>query len=1050
MKKINKKILIIISTIVLVLSLGIGVFAYFNMTKTQAITAESDVDTTKEQVFEIASFADLFRYSKASAYNDQNIVSTANTRKILKLTANIDLPVDLEITADVHINLNNNTLNLNDHLLTFRHGYAGCFNIFGGTISNGTNGDGKIIIDLPKASIVTDFTGDDCVDISNIDAKYTAYMALVFVANGIGSDLDKKVKIENYDTVSESTFDITQDELFIYEKDSCKFNSDSSDICSFVYKDLDLPFHYLSSDIDITYTSSNENVLTNEGIFTAPDTTADLTLTATINHDSWDNPYSCTFKLHAVNLNDSTVKNNVAEQLIKSYLNDYYINGTLVVNEDITISNYYGFNQGAELPLSALGGNITYSYAMTDYTNNAVTTTSRANNNVYVLEPNENCYHLLITLNGTSNVLNLAMYSTYVGDYETIARLILNKLYGGSIVFDATKDAVDLCKYEDLYDSLEEYPLVQAFIEQYNITGLTYSVKIGSEAEDYYDFDDTTYKLSLTNATNTPVKSKYVTATFTFGSGANAVDVDVDLYVDYLATSGDTLAGFLPYYNLYDPMVYDELTSSFEMPFSFGTNVPYICYDFATTFEKLEGTETVQGQSQTFNYYNYTLSKSSGLKVILYYNGANRLTFTTYGNSPTSFTNQLDAHLTSVGKTLKDIAEYGDAKYIFMIDAQNATVDNIKTLLIYNYKFNTTGSWNRYEYAVNNNVYVTELTSSLFTVCGGLFYNSSSTATNAVQDINFFKWIYNNFNPDEAAADLTTVNSDSFIPKNWLSLDVALDVDADSTLDSVSNFYGVGNLKSVTKVNLSGKPIDATILASIATMESVTSLKLVNCGITNISNICNMNTVKVLDVSNNSIDDFNGLVNMKNLEEVYVYSNKATTNNPIVGSLGITNFQTYNDLIKNGITVFNQVSSGVPVIYTDSDDYNDYAKLKSIIYQNKLSKAESITKLYEKYSGFTYTSFSLYNTGGTLNWGYQGDDDEGTKYVEESVTVGASVTASTYYEYSNGAYTLTTDPTFKANKTYYVVANANNATYFYVTYSIGNNVLKVKFYVDRY
>ena len=54
----------------------------------------------------------------------------------------------------------------------------------------------------------------------------------------------------------------------------------------------------------------------------------------------------------------------------------------------------------------------------------------------------------------------------------------------------------------------------------------------------------------------------------------------------------------------------------------------YICYDFATTFEKLEATETVQGQSQTFNYYNYTLSKSSGLKVILYYNGANRLTFT--------------------------------------------------------------------------------------------------------------------------------------------------------------------------------------------------------------------------------------------------------------------------------------------------------------------------------------------------------------------------------------------------------------------------------------
>ena len=1011
MKKINKKILILIISIISVLSLSIGVFAYFNMTKNQIVDANTKIDTEEEQVIEIASFADLFTYSKSSTYNDKNIVSNPNTRKILKLTSDIDLPTDLEITADIHLNLNGKKLNLNDHTLTLRHGYAGCYNMYGGEIATGENGSGNIILDIPNSTIVTNSMtykhGDeainesDCITILNIDPKYTSYMALLYVSNGIASDLNKKTKIENYNTVKDDSFELTNDK-FITSK-NCIVNSNSSDICSFVYKDLDLPFNYLSEDISITYSSSDESTITNEGFFTVPSTSKDVTLTATIESELWDDSYECDFKLHAINLNNETVKNNVAEQLIKDYLEEYYIEDSLKVTQDITISNYYGFNQGIQLPINALGGNITYSYTMTDYTENPVNTTSHINNNSYVLEPNDKCYHLVINMN-ESKELKLNMYSTYVGDYETIARLILNRLYGGSIIFDSTQDKRVLYDLSSMNEELESIDSdFYNFISSYNITGLEYKIKEDSEAEDYYDYSN--YKLTLKNASNTPVKTSYVTVTFTFGSGSDAVDVDVDLYVDFLAESGDTLAGFLPYYNMYDPMVFDELTSSFEMPFSYGTAVPYVCYDFATTFDKLEATEVISGESQKFNYYDMTLSKSSGLKVILYYNGAERLTFTNYGETPTSFTNQLDSHLTSVGKTLEDIANYGDAKYIFKIDAQNATVDNIKTLLIYNYKFNKTGSWVRYEYNVNNNTYLTELTTSIFTVSGGLFYNSSSTKNNAIQDVNFFKWIYNNFNPDEDAKGLTTVTSDSFIPKNWLSLDVALDVDEDSTLNSVTNFYGVGNLKSVTKVNLSGKTINSTVLSSIATMESVASLKLKGCSITDITNICNMKSVKMLDVSENSINDFNGLVNMKNLEEVYVYSNNATTDNPIVGSLGITNFQAYNDLIRKGIAVFNQISEGVPVIYTDSDDYNDYAKLKSIIYQDKLSKEVSITKLYDNFKG---RDFSLQNTDGEFTWGYQTTDNDGNTYTE---------------------YT---------------------ATYFYVNYVFSGYTLIVKYYVDRY
>jgi len=1005
MKKINKKVLIIVITLVLIVSCGIGGFAYYSATSNQAVTAGTTI--ADENVIEIASFDQLFTYSKAETYNDKNIVSDSEDRIILKLTDNVTLVSDLEVTADVHFNLNGKTLNLNDYELSFRHGYAGCFALYRGTVQNGTVGNGKITIDLPNASFVTDnvaynhsgtaLTQDDVVNILSIDSKYTAYRALYYVSDSIGSDLNSKIELEDYDTVSDEDYTITQDK-FITTKDTCVYNSNSIDVCSFAYKDLDLPMHYLSTDVSITYTSSNENIVSNKGKVTIPSTTADVTLTATINHESWDNPVSCAFKLHVVNLSNQTVKNNIANQLIKAYLAPYYVEGDLVVNETTTISGYYyEFKNGLQLPLSALDGSITYSYTMTDYNNTLVNTTSSANGNAYLLQPNDNCYHLVVRINNNTN-LTLNMYSQYVGDKETIARLILNKLYGGSIIFDSSETEKELYRYSELGSTLDS--TTYSYVTAYNITGLTYSLKTGSEALDYYSYSN--YVLSL-NDNIPPVKTSYLTASFTFGTGANAEVVDVDLYINYLAESGDTLAGFLPYYNLYDPMVAEQLTSSFEMPFSFGTGAPYICYDFSYDYEL----DTTTENEEVINYYDFTLGKPAGLKIVLYYNGAERFTFSAY-SSQTSFTSQLDSYLTSAGVTLRQIAEYGDAKYIFKIDAQNATVDDVETLLIYNYKFNPASNWRRYDYTINGNSYVTELTSSLFTVCGGLFYNSSVTQLNCVKDSNFFTWIYNNFNPNGDTITASSVNSDSFIPTLWLSIDVALDYTQDSSLSSVNDYSGIGLLKSITKVNLSGVTLTANVISGLSSMTSVTELRLSGCGLTSITNICTMNTVKVLDVSNNGINKFDDLIKMKNLEEVYVYSNNATTNNPINGSLGITNFQTYNDLIKKGIAVFNQVSDGIPVLYTDSDDYNDYAKIKSIIYQNKLSTDVSIESVYSMFRNFTATSFDLQNTGGTLTWNYQTSDEDGNTYTE---------------------YT---------------------ATYFYAQYVFNNNTLIVKFYVDRY
>ena len=658
---------------------------------------------------------------------------------------------------------------------------------------------------------------------------------------------------------------------------------------------------------------------------------------------------------------------------------------------------------GVKLPLTGLDGSITYSYSTTDLDNHAVTTTSHTEGNAFILEPNGDCYHLVIRYNDSVNE-SINMYSAYVGDHETIARLIINKLYGGSIIYNSADTYKELYKLSELGSVLDS--TTYSYVSSYNITGLSYALKTSTDAQTYYSYDGTTYMLTVADGQVPPAKTSYMTVSFTFGTGTDAETVDVDLYINYLAESGSTASGFLPYYNLYDPQVVSYMTTSFEMPFCFGNGAPYICYDFANVFTKT--TETISGEEIT--YYTYTLGMPSTLKLVLYYNGAERLTFTNY-STQTSLSAQLDSYLTTNSITLAQIASYDDAKYIFKIDAQNAEANSVKMLLLYNYKFNAANAnWSLYKYHLDDTDYITELTSTEFTVDGGLFYNSTSTATNAVQDKNFFAWIYNNFNPDGTAAAITSssVNENSFIPKSWLSLDVELDK-ADSLLSSVTNYAGIGNLTSITKVNLSGITLSASILTSISAMTSVTDLNLSNCGITSISAICTMNSIKVLDVSKNSIDDFNDLVKLKNLEEVYVYSNNATIDNPIVGSLGITNLQTYTDLIRNGIAVFNQVSGDVPVLYADSDDYNDYVKLKSIIYQNKLSTNVSITKLYTSFeSVYTVTDLALENTGGSFTWGYQTSDDEG----------------NTYDEYT--------------------------ATYFYVNYTFSGNTVNVKFYVDRY
>ena len=261
-------------------------------------------------------------------------------------------------------------------------------------------------------------------------------------------------------------------------------------------------------------------------------------------------------------------------------------------------------------------------------------------------------------------------------------------------------------------------------------------------------------------------------------------------------------------------------------------------------------------------------------------------------------------------------------------------------------------------------------------------------------------------------------------------------------------------MKYVSAVNLSGKTLTSSQLESISNMERVLDLNISNCGVTDASAIFSMNSIKALNIYNNQIKSFDGITNMSSLEVVYLYSqtNVDTSN---YGSQGICNYQTFYDLLRNGTQVYNYVSNGVPIIFADNNDVNDYKRLKSITYQDRLKKGIDITMLYSssnygKLDNLKPGNLGLVNNTDTVfTWGYEGDTNEGTKYMEADVVVGNSITG-TYYELIDGEYKVTTDTSFALDKVYYEQITKYNARYFYAKHVYSGNILLVKYYVERY
>lgn len=898
-----RTVLIVLLSLVAVAALTVGVtFAYFQNTKNQDYTITTAIEGT-DYVVTVSDFGDLYTASQSEYYNDINEVSTVTTstttdddgnetttttytyinRKVVALGADITLTNDLRVTADIHINLNGNTLYLNGHTLTIQHAYEGAFAIYSTATNNGsivaTNG-GSIVIDTPNASVLIDSTvtvADGLITVLSADFNYTAYSALYMVGEALSSDLEKRPERKTYS--KDMTFTNTD---FVSEKTY----SSTTDVHVFVAVgcDLDLPTHYLSTDYTITYKSGNTNYLSNLGNALSA---GDTTLTATVSNSDGTKTASVNFPVHVVNPKaDDYDGDGIAQTLIESYLAEYY-------NET---DSQYEFENAIQLPTKDTDLGITInSFTLDDGDDDTTDTTVETDGDqdgFITLEPlnNHKTLTVSVTANGTTDTFTLKIYSTYIPSDEAIARLILTKLYGGAVVYDYTKEegkntltTVSDCT-DNNSDSYNEE--IATLINSYNVTGISYAITGESDAKNYYtikhteatEATDTTeataesYALNLASTSTTPPYStESVTCTVKFGSGKSST---VTLKILYVAEGGGA-SGYLQYYNTYNTQVVSPTSTSFIMPFA--TDGIYTVYDFAynyeTTTEYTLTSDIVINSSKTYytrsgdeGSYTYTAVTETDVGNIgtyyekyTYYvdddNNSETATNTSLSmKAPEAISLTLaknvvedNGNITSYEKintfaydgtntmtTLFDnwlgessLSAYSSASWIITIDQSKLDFDDVDMLLLYNYKIGSSATtWSAY--VDSNSTKYTSSTVTPFTLRGGVYFVSSDDNNEVVKDEKLFSWMRTKY--IGSGSEVTFIENS--ILETPQTIDVTSTTDTvDSMLSGVSDWTGIENLTGLTEANFSG--INWTEkYASLVNMQSLQKLVLQNCNLT--------------------------------------------------------------------------------------------------------------------------------------------------------------------------------------------------------------------------
>lgn len=957
---------------------SVAVCAYFSLRGEQEEGIGIDPETS---LVEVSDFEELFRATQVSSYNDSSPYTGTDGRNrvTVRLLADISLPINLEITADVHLDLGGYQLSLDGHTLTFRHSYHGTVVLSNGRILLGEGGAGAVLADIPNAALLLDGVNIGVwskmgeweevagkLQVISFSPEFVAYHFFRTVAAAVADESTTLREVLPYPSVEGRTGFSASDFIVLYRADDCSQHRGQP--CSYIFADMDLPASYLGyPDIVVSYTT--DGVLTADGGIAGYGNDV-IVATLTIGEET----FTCDFPVHVPELSENQ-RPSVVLEMVKRYLSRYWVEeasdgGTT------TLVQQYQINHDCYLParFSFCDGEV--SYVAYDGENNVTVEVSATEEEAYVLfAPTLSTVMLTASVSGQS--LSFSMSSSNVATVKsavTVANDLMKKWYGTEIT--VTVDSNNVYTYTGNAESGLEGYLPLYGLDHYTgtdyekaypgIRSIGYSVVYGDTVEEYYTVEDASegedhqkFYVSSGKHPENDAGSVYLNVEMTVWYNGSLADVVIQIPVRcYLAGDESGLSRFLPYYSVFDKSISEQAEGynleDINMPFNYRKGLPVVCYalsatdGYDSTLRSLQEAVMIyfvdkDGKEHRLDGKWETAEVAGGEE------GATR--------TVVSFTDALEAILTT-SDALREQAESGKAHYTLRVDTSVLGVTDLELSLTYQFllSYGAT-SWTTYNLV------------SGMTIPGVLPFGS------LVSDANFYTWIYNHFNPSGKTISSAT---EGMILTDWLTGNVTLDYKNDTELQQVTDFTGLSYLIGTQKLLLSGASVTASNIREIAAMRSLITIDLSGCGISvaagedspflawGASNSQLSNLVSV-DLRDNAIYEFDFLEALsqksRTLARIVLSGNVPGTTDAdhvFYGSDGLGNYGTYRELVAQGIAVYSGGSADSPVLFADSRSSSRvYRNLCNIEYQNKLPAGVDLSTVLSELS----TSASDYGLG---------------------------------------------------------------------------------------
>lgn len=327
MKKRSLLAYVLISVLGVFVLFG-GVYALFG----RSVSSEDiafEVNNQTSGMTQVGSHIELAKMGQYAIFNSTVAISDPTSRKKIQFSHDITLTSDVIVTADVSLDLNGKTLNLNGRNLYIRHNFFGSMIIENGTIVD-ISALGKVIVQTPNAT-------PEMINLTN---------ASQFVV------------IETFESNTTAQVVFSQVNAILTKGPAQKYH----------HKDVVLPHNYFNSDMEFSYVSSHPAIfdafghINTSGIATEQAVSVSLTLTTP------DLVVEQSFSITIIPLSNQNRWLEVAAQLVVDYIQPYYNETTttyqisksmmlLPENEYIGITYAYQVLQGGVVNPSLIAPN---------------------------------------------------------------------------------------------------------------------------------------------------------------------------------------------------------------------------------------------------------------------------------------------------------------------------------------------------------------------------------------------------------------------------------------------------------------------------------------------------------------------------------------------------------------------------------------------------------------------------------------------------------------------------------------------------------------------